>query len=153
MICSRKRDMRYETVDCDSRTLPSMCVKIDSEKGCLNMLTPVLQHIDSLDATMSSVQFLQSKFPGQTEQEYRSHLGSFGITGLTSLQKIGTLSGGQKSRVAFAVLSLQRPHILLLDEVSDIYRNASALLLTPLPALKPLGYRRYRRPYRGAQDV
>ncbi|KAJ9124540.1 hypothetical protein QFC24_003332 [Naganishia onofrii] len=78
-----------------------------------------MQHIDSLDVNMSSVQFLQSRFPGQTEQEYRSHLGSFGITGLTSLQKIGTLSGGQKSRVAFAVLSLQRPHILLLDEPSN----------------------------------
>ncbi|EIW66575.1 hypothetical protein TREMEDRAFT_70139 [Tremella mesenterica DSM 1558] len=76
-------------------------------------------HVDQLDVNMTSVQFLQSKFPGKTEQEYRSHLGSFGITGLTGLQKIGTLSGGQKSRVAFAVLSMQRPHILLLDEPSN----------------------------------
>lgn len=47
------------------------------------------------------------------------HLGAFGITGLTGLQKIGTLSGGQKSRVAFSVLSMQRPHIILLDEPSN----------------------------------
>jgi ATP-binding cassette subfamily F protein 3 len=46
-------------------------------------------HIDSLDVSMSPVAFLQSKFPGKTEQEYRSHLGNFGITGL---QKISSLS-------------------------------------------------------------
>ncbi|KAL7418028.1 P-loop containing nucleoside triphosphate hydrolase protein [Mrakia frigida] len=76
-------------------------------------------HVDSLDLTLSPVAFLASKFPGQSEQEYRQHLGAFGITGLTGLQKIATLSGGQKSRVAFSVLSMQRPHILLLDEPSN----------------------------------
>ncbi|KAF9535793.1 P-loop containing nucleoside triphosphate hydrolase protein [Crepidotus variabilis] len=76
-------------------------------------------HLDSLIPTMSPVQFLASKFPGKTEQEYRSHLGNFQISGMTGLQLIGTLSGGQKSRVAFSLLSLQRPHIVLLDEPTN----------------------------------
>jgi len=59
------------------------------------------------------------KVPGKSDQEYRSHLGSFGITGSTGLQLIGSLSGGQKSRVSFALLSLQAPHILVLDEPTN----------------------------------
>jgi ATP-binding cassette subfamily F protein 3 len=44
---------------------------------------------------------------------------SFGITGTTGLQRMELLSGGQKSRVAFACLSLTNPHILVLDEPSN----------------------------------
>jgi ATP-binding cassette, subfamily F, member 3 len=38
-------------------------------------------HVDSLVPTQTPVAFLASKFPGKSEQEYRNHLGSFGLTG------------------------------------------------------------------------
>ena len=76
-------------------------------------------HVDALDLGTSAVGFCAKMFPGKTDEEYRRHLGAFGITGTTGLQKMELLSGGQKSRVAFALLSLQRPHILVLDEPSN----------------------------------
>ncbi|KAL5389950.1 hypothetical protein DPSP01_002009 [Paraphaeosphaeria sporulosa] len=76
-------------------------------------------HVDALDLNDSAVGFMSKKFHGKTDEEYRRHLGAFGITGMTGLQKMELLSGGQKSRVAFACLSLQNPHILVLDEPSN----------------------------------
>ena len=76
-------------------------------------------HVDALDMTTSAVGFMQKNYPGRTDEEYRRHLGAFGITGMTGLQKLELLSGGQKSRVAFACLSLTNPHILVLDEPSN----------------------------------
>ena len=49
----------------------------------------------------------------------RSHLGSFGVSGSLALQPMYSLSGGQKSRVAFAKVTYSKPHILLLDEPSN----------------------------------
>ncbi|KAF2761525.1 putative translation initiation regulator [Pseudovirgaria hyperparasitica] len=76
-------------------------------------------HVDALDMNDSAVGFMAKTYSGRTEEEYRRHLGAFGITGMTGLQKMGLLSGGQKSRVAFACLSLQNPHVLVLDEPSN----------------------------------
>ncbi|KAI1000137.1 hypothetical protein K3495_g8061 [Podosphaera aphanis] len=76
-------------------------------------------HVDALDLTTSAVGFMSKTYPGKQDEEYRRHLGAFGITGMTGLQKMELLSGGQKSRVAFACLSLQNPHILVLDEPSN----------------------------------
>ena len=76
-------------------------------------------HVDALDMNTSAVGFMQKHYHGKTDEEYRRHLGAFGITGMTGLQKIEFLSGGQKSRVAFACLSLSNPHILVLDEPSN----------------------------------
>lgn len=76
-------------------------------------------HVDALDLTTSAVSFMAKTYPGKTDEEYRRQLGAFGITGTTGLQKMGLLSGGQKSRVAFACLALTNPHILVLDEPSN----------------------------------
>lgn len=76
-------------------------------------------HVDALDLTVSAVSFMAKTYPGRTDEEYRRQLGAFGITGTTGLQKMAQLSGGQKSRVAFACLALTQPHILVLDEPSN----------------------------------
>ncbi|KAK2597554.1 hypothetical protein N8I77_012333 [Diaporthe amygdali] len=76
-------------------------------------------HVDALDLNLSAVSFMAREYPGRTDEEYRRQLGAFGITGTTGLQKMEVLSGGQKSRVAFACLALTNPHILVLDEPSN----------------------------------
>ncbi|CAN8098483.1 unnamed protein product [Discula destructiva] len=76
-------------------------------------------HVDALDLTTSAVSFMAKMYPGKKDEEYRHTLGAFGITGTTGLQKMELLSGGQKSRVAFACLALTNPHILVLDEPSN----------------------------------
>jgi ATP-binding cassette subfamily F protein 3 len=76
-------------------------------------------HVDALDLNNSAVGFMAKQYPGKPDEEYRRHLGAFGITGMTGLQKMALLSGGQKSRVAFACLALTNPHVLVLDEPSN----------------------------------
>ena len=89
---------------------------ISHRHGRLRIALFSQHHVDQLDLSLGSVTFLQKKFPGKTEEEYRRILGRYGITGNTALQPIGTLSGGQKSRVVFAWMALSQPHVLVLDE-------------------------------------
>lgn len=76
-------------------------------------------HVDGMDLSLSAVEWMAKVSPGKSDEEYRKLLGQFGITGTLGLQKLALMSGGQKSRVAFACLSLANPHILILDEPSN----------------------------------
>ncbi|OMO79801.1 ABC transporter-like protein [Corchorus capsularis] len=76
-------------------------------------------HVDGLDLSSNPLLYMMRCYPGVPEQKLRSHLGSFGVTGNLALQPMYTLSGGQKSRVAFAKITFKKPHIILLDEPSN----------------------------------
>ncbi|XP_078041357.1 ATP-binding cassette sub-family F member 3 isoform X1 [Augochlora pura] len=76
-------------------------------------------HVDQLDMRVCPVELLQNNFPGKPIEEYRRMLGSFGITGNLALQNINSLSGGQKSRVAFALMCAAMPNFLVLDEPTN----------------------------------
>ncbi|KAG5519218.1 hypothetical protein PMAC_002306 [Pneumocystis sp. 'macacae'] len=78
---------------------------------------------DQLPYDKSPLDYIHSKFkavyPGRDIQQWRSHLGRFGLSGAHQTSEIRTLSNGLKSRVVFAELALENPHIILLDEPTD----------------------------------
>lgn len=67
---------------------------------------------------LSSVENMMTIFPDAGDQEMRSFVGKFQIQGNDALKPMLLLSGGQKSRVAFAALAYQKPHVIIMDEVS-----------------------------------
>jgi ATP-binding cassette subfamily F protein 3 len=76
-------------------------------------------HVDQLVMGTSPLEFLQSRYPGRSIEDYRAHLGSYGITGELALRPITSLSGGQKSRLAFSLMTVTSPNVLILDEPTN----------------------------------
>ncbi|XP_069753732.1 ATP-binding cassette sub-family F member 3 [Narcine bancroftii] len=76
-------------------------------------------HVDQLEMNINSVELLATKFPGRTEEEYRHQLGGYGISGDLAVRPVASLSGGQKSRVAFAQMTMPHPNFYILDEPTN----------------------------------
>lgn len=57
--------------------------------------------------------------PGTREQELRNFLGGFNFAGPMATASIQPFSGGEKARLALALIVWQRPNLLLLDEPTN----------------------------------
>ncbi|MDD5033676.1 MAG: ATP-binding cassette domain-containing protein [Methylococcaceae bacterium] len=78
------------------------------------------QHqIEQLNMDESPLWHLQRLDPKATEKELRGFLGGFDFQGDTALAPIAPFSGGEKARLALALLIYQRPNLLLLDEPTN----------------------------------
>ncbi|KPP99315.1 ATP-binding cassette domain-containing protein [Marinobacter sp. HL-58] len=78
------------------------------------------QHqLESLDLDASPFLHLQRLAPRASEQSIRNFLGGFDFHGDGALSPIRSFSGGEKARVALAVIAWQKPNLLLLDEPTN----------------------------------
>ncbi len=74
---------------------------------------------DALDLNITALEQMKRLCPRDVEEKLRSHLAGFGFDATRAETKIGQLSGGEKARLLFAVISRDAPHILLLDEPTN----------------------------------
>ena len=83
------------------------------------------QEHDTLDTDRTVLENMRSSSPDLPEPEARRVLGSFLFTGDVVHQAAGTLSGGEKTRLALATLVVSGANVLLLDEPTNNLDPAS----------------------------
>ena len=78
------------------------------------------QHqLEALDLNASPFLHLQRINPKASDQDIRRFLGGFDFRGDAALEKITRFSGGEKARLALAIIAWQKPNLLMLDEPTN----------------------------------
>ena len=89
------------------------------------------QHqLDSLDSKASPLLHLQRIAPTEREQTLRDFLGGFDFRGGRLDEPVLNFSGGEKARLALALIAWDRPNLLLLDEPTNHLDLEMRLALT-----------------------
>ena len=78
------------------------------------------QHqIDTLDPEATPLESMKRGDKQGKEQAHRNFLASFGFKGDMATSPIGPMSGGERSRLALALIAYTKPNILILDEPTN----------------------------------
>ena len=78
------------------------------------------QHqLDALRGEHDALWHMQRVLPQESEQQHRNRLGGYGFYGDKVTAPVGQYSGGEKARLALALIIAERPNLLLLDEPTN----------------------------------
>jgi ATP-binding cassette subfamily F protein 3 len=77
------------------------------------------QMLSGIDDDAQVVEAVRPAHKEFTEPQRRDLLARFGVTGEMVFQRVGSLSGGERSRTALARLAAQDPNVLILDEPTN----------------------------------
>ncbi len=108
-----------------STFIKAMCGELPPQSGVVERASSLnigyfAQHqIDYLPIEISPLALFKELPNSKSEKELLTYLGGFGFNRDQSLSPIKQFSGGEKARVALALIIWQRPNLLLLDEPTN----------------------------------
>lgn len=78
------------------------------------------QHqLDALRMDETPLEHMRRLAPDEREQTLRDHLGRYRFSGDFATSPVGPMSGGEKARLALALLAWEKPNLLVLDEPTN----------------------------------
>ena len=75
--------------------------------------------VEELDRSETPLQHMTQLMKGATQSAVRGQLGRFGFSGPKATTEVGKLSGGERARLALALITRDAPHMLILDEPTN----------------------------------
>jgi ATP-binding cassette subfamily F protein 3 len=75
--------------------------------------------VEELDTTDTPLEHMTRMMKGMSPAAVRAQLGRFGFSGPKATTLVGKLSGGERARLALALITREAPHMLILDEPTN----------------------------------
>ena len=75
--------------------------------------------VEELDRDETPLQHMTNAMSGASQGAVRGQLGRFGFSGNKATTEVGKLSGGERARLALALITRDAPHMLILDEPTN----------------------------------
>ena len=75
--------------------------------------------VEELDGDSTPLEQMTRAMEGKTPAAVRAQLGRFGFSGNRAISQVAKLSGGERARLALALITRDAPHLLILDEPTN----------------------------------